>query len=238
MLPERKLWVDRHPLFLFLMLSTVIMAATTILTLEQAFLFQRFFSSYNPLMVVGLTTVVGLFCLYFLNSGEWYSVHKIARAREGILFSSVVATCLVLPTILVDIAQPFPRDMNVLLPASLLFYPTMGFVVEVIFHLLPLTILLVGPGIILSGRHKPKLLWGATIIVAFVEPAFQVAFAYVGQTLDWKAFYLSVHLFIFGLVQLYVFRRYGFLQMYGFRLIYYLHWHVIWGSLRLPLLFS
>lgn len=230
--------MNRHPLFLFLMLSAVIMAATAILTLEQAFLFQRFFSGFNPLMVVALTTVVGVFCLYFLNSGEWYSVHNFERAREGILFSSLVATCLVLPTILVDIAQPFSRDMNVLLPASLLFYPTMGFVAEVIFHLLPLTILLAGSGVILSGRHKSKLFWGATIIVALAEPAFQVSFAYAGQMLDWKAFYISVHLFIFGLVQLYVFRRYGFLQMYGFRLIYYLHWHVIWGSLRLPLLFS
>jgi hypothetical protein len=31
--------------------------------------------------------------------------------------------------------------------------------------------------------------------------------------------------------------RYGFLSMYAFRLVYYLHWHIVWGYLRLQLLF-
>jgi hypothetical protein len=42
---------------------------------------------------------------------------------------------------------------------------------------------------------------------------------------------------VINLVQLTLFRRYDFLTMYAFRLVYYLVWHVAWGHLRLQVLF-
>ena len=47
----------------------------------------------------------------------------------------------------------------------------------------------------------------------------------------------GLQLLAFGLVQLYVFRRFGFIPMFVFRLAYYARWHVGWGALRLRLLF-
>jgi hypothetical protein len=40
-------------------------------------------------------------------------------------------------------------------------------------------------------------------------------------------------LLAFGLVQLYVFRRFGFASMYSLRLAYYSLWHIAWGTTRL-----
>jgi hypothetical protein len=48
---------------------------------------------------------------------------------------------------------------------------------------------------------------------------------------------VGVHIYVFNALQLYVFKRYDFLSMYAFRLVYYLHWHVVWGYMRLQLLF-
>jgi hypothetical protein len=42
---------------------------------------------------------------------------------------------------------------------------------------------------------------------------------------------------VFTLVELNMFRRYDFVSMYAFRVVFYLWWHVIWGSVRLRWLF-
>ena len=36
-----------------------------------------------------------------------------------------------------------------------------------------------------------------------------------------------------NLTLLSIFRRYGFFAMYGFRVAYYMIWHIIWGYIRL-----
>jgi hypothetical protein len=38
-------------------------------------------------------------------------------------------------------------------------------------------------------------------------------------------------------LQLYVFRRFDFASMYAFRLVYYAYWHILWGVIRLKVLF-
>ena len=48
---------------------------------------------------------------------------------------------------------------------------------------------------------------------------------------------MGLHLFVFGMIQLSLFKRYGFVAMYTCRLAYYAVWHIIWGYLRLQLLF-
>ena len=64
-----------------------------------------------------------------------------------------------------------------------------------------------------------------------MEPVAQLA---LGSALP--AFVVP-HVFVFGLVQLVLLRRYGYVPMLWFRLVYYLLWHVLWGAARLSLLF-
>ena len=37
--------------------------------------------------------------------------------------------------------------------------------------------------------------------------------------------------------ELLIFKRYDFIAMYAFRLVYYLIWHIVWGYARLRSLF-
>ncbi|MCB9291467.1 MAG: hypothetical protein H6560_29470 [Lewinellaceae bacterium] len=44
---------------------------------------------------------------------------------------------------------------------------------------------------------------------------------------------MSLHIFLINLIQLWLFKRYDFVSMYTFRLVYYLIWHIGWGWVRL-----
>jgi hypothetical protein len=48
---------------------------------------------------------------------------------------------------------------------------------------------------------------------------------------------VGVHVLVFNLLSLWFFRRYDFLSVYVFRVSYYGFWHILWGQLRLELLF-
>jgi len=47
-----------------------------------------------------------------------------------------------------------------------------------------------------------------------------------------------VHVFVINIIGLLLFRRHGFIMMYLFRLMYYFLWHILWGHLRLSILFQ
>jgi hypothetical protein len=48
---------------------------------------------------------------------------------------------------------------------------------------------------------------------------------------------MAFHILAINLAGLFLFRRFGFLPMYALRLFYYLIWHILWGYLRLSVLF-
>jgi hypothetical protein len=72
-----------------------------------------------------------------------------------------------------------------------------------------------GPVLLLIAANALPTVWLGSALPAFVAP----------------------HVFLFGLVQLCLLRRYGYLPMLWFRLGYYLLWHLLWGAARLELLF-
>ena len=75
--------------------------------------------------------------------------------------------------------------------------------------------------------------WRIAVPVALVEAALQAGYATsIGTSL-----FSSVHLVVFGVAQVWVFWRFGFVWMLGFRLAYYALWHIVWGAARLELLF-
>ena len=78
-------------------------------------------------------------------------------------------------------------------------------------------------------------MWIGIFVVAALEPTFQVTSE--EEPSSWAAAYTWAHILAFGLLQLYVFRRYDFLSLYSFRLFYYAYWHIAWGVMRLELLF-
>jgi hypothetical protein len=113
-----------------------------------------------------------------------------------------------------------------------LFYPAIAYVVEVLFHALPLALLLVALDWLPEKRKlNPTVgVWLCAVPVAALEPILV-------HLRTGASAYVAVFVFVFTLVELYLFRRYDFVSMTSFRVVFYLWWHILWGSLRLRWLF-
>jgi hypothetical protein len=70
-----------------------------------------------------------------------------------------------------------------------------------------------------------------------LEPVFQTTLGFSRAYPSWVTGFVALHIFLLNLCQLAIFKRYDFVSMYSFRLMYYLLWHIVWGVIRLKLLF-
>jgi hypothetical protein len=228
-------WRKLRQYVAFVLLSIVAVGLTAILIPSSSAYFQRFFGRINPMLVVAMATVVGGYSLVLLQSFSKFEIIRGRRTLRGMAVSAGVATLLAVAIIIADFFIRYPEDTNVPVPEALLFYPAMGFVAEIVFHVFPLALLL----LILSPLRKwlgaDRHIWVGIVIAAVLEPTFQVVFA--GEAFSWASAYTWVHVFAVAFLQLYVFQRYDFMSMYSFRLFYYAHWHIAWGVIRLTVLF-
>jgi hypothetical protein len=209
--------------------------AVAILVQSGSPAFSRFFGPINAVLGTSVVVGLGLGSLSFLQRYGWFSVH---RGGRGWLTTAVLlAIPFLLPVVLVDLLGGFPSDINVTAPESVLFYPAMALVAESVFHILPLTAL--SPALELSGRDvdRERVVRYCIVAVALIEPAFQLVWA-SGQSPWWANTYVALHVFAINLVGLHLFRRFGFFSAYAFRASYYVVWHIVWGYLRLELLFG
>ena len=183
--------------------------------------------SLSMLSAVGLSIVVGFPALMFLVTKRIApaSPPKISAISIGQLLG--LGALLAIPPVLIDIFTHFPEAMNLPLPDALFFYPSIALVAEVQFHLLPLAFLTH-----IVPRTVPRL-W-LFLPVILIEPLFQVIFM---QGASLQSLLVLLNVTLISAVQLWLFRRHGFAAMIGLRLSFYLFWHVLWGTLRLQILF-
>jgi hypothetical protein len=180
---------------------------------------------------IGVFITISLIILLFT-----IALYLIGTPRFEVFFGSILTVPFALGAILVDLVFPYPEDINVLLPQSLLFYPTMGFVVEILFHLLPLTLLLVLLTSVFKGRDFDRIFLVIIVIISLLEPLYQFDFSGTGHPI-WISAIEGLRLFLFSYVQLSILKKYDFLSMYSFRIFYYIWWHLVWGTIRLVVLF-
>lgn len=185
--------------------------------------FHLYFGPLAPLLAMALVAGAGVLAMRQLISAGWAAPGLPAPPDLLRLFGLGLAFAL--PTVLLDIALPFPSGINAPLPDALAFYPAIGFVAETVFHLAPLAVI---------SLLFPRAFVPAALAVALVEPVFQVVF---GGGIDTRNLVMAVILIAFGLAQVFALRRHGFFGAIGLRLGYYLVWHILWGTARLPLLF-
>jgi hypothetical protein len=216
-------------------LSLAAVGLTGMVLLTGGTSFQRYFGSANPVLTVLLVTAAAWIALGLLRARGWFAIYARENGLKGEAFSAVGATLLAAAAITVDLMAPFPRDLNVPPPESLLFYPAIAFVAETVFHAVPLAVLLFFVGPLSKAVHGAKLVWCCIVLISFFEPVFQLVFG--GMPSSWAEWYVGPHVFAINLLQLYVFRRYDFVSMYSFRLFYYILWHIVWGYARLQMLF-
>ena len=220
---------------IFLGLSIVVMVLTGITYFTNDQPFERFIGGLNPLLAGMLIIISGGILFSILISRGWFAIYKKENLK-GLYRSSGLAAILGGIMILVDLKIVFPADTNILFPESLLFYPAIGFFVEILFHVLPLALLLITLTSIFRRVQYQNVLWISIIIVALVEPVYQTL--WMGDRYPlWAIAYVGLHVFLINLIQLIIFKRYDFISMYSFRLVYYLFWHIGWGYFRLIILF-
>jgi hypothetical protein len=217
-------------------LSLVALIFIVILLPSSGVYFRRFFGRTNAILVVVVGSVVGAAALWVLQSSYEFVILKGRTTLRGVALSAVLATVLAVAIVVADFIIRYPQDTNVPVPQALLFYPAVGFVAEIVFHVLPLLLLLLALNPLvghLLGRER--VVWLGILLVAVLEPTFQVLFQ--GKAFTWGAAYTWIHVFAIAFLQLYVFRRFDFVSMYSFRLFYYAYWHILWGVIRLEVLF-
>ena len=217
-------------------LSIGVVGLTAILQSSDPLLFPRFIGRTHPLIAVPLVSALGVVLLSLLLSRGWFAIYK-REQRRWLWRSSALGALFAPVTIALDLKVVFPADMNVLFPKSLLFYPAIGFVVEVVFHVLPLSILLFALTRISAISHQRATMIGSAI-VSLLEPIYQtMSMAASSHYPVWAVVFLPLYITVFNLFQFLMFRRYDFIAMYAARLGYYLVWHVVWGEMRLQVLF-
>ena len=199
---------------------------------DPAGFFRPFLGNIHPLVAIALVALVGLASLSFLRSRGVFEIYAMQKTWRGIGVAAIIATGFGIEIIFAEMTNiiRLPADMNVPLPWALLFYPVIGYVVEVVFHALPVALLLAIVNPLFKKLNTPGLFWPYLFIVALLEPIFQTS---SGQMVPSALVYIGLHVFAINLFQMYAFRRYGFVSMYSLRLVYYLWWHIIWGTLRL-----
>ncbi len=227
---------ERLQYLVYLGLSIGVIGLTGLGYFSDNLLFQRFLGKINLLIAILFIIFLGLVLLSFLLSQGWFAIYEKENLK-GLLRYSGLATLFGLIAILVDyLTVVFPADLNMLFPESLLFYPVMGFIVEILFHVLPITLILIILTL-LSEKITNKIIWVIIFAVSLFEPIFQTILGFSGQYPLWTVAYVGLHVFLINLSQLIIFKRYDFISMYSFRLVYYILWHIVWGYLRLKLLF-
>lgn len=196
-------------------------------------LFRPYFGRLDPWVVASLVALVGAGALTWLDQqGRFRLVRRgdpVRRARVVV----ALALGFVAAAIAADVILGFPQDMNAPWPEAVPFYIGIGFVAEIVFHVVPLAAFTIVLRRILASA--PAAPWAALGMAALVEPTFQVVLAADGS-LPLQVF-TALHLLAFNVTQLLLFRRYDFLTMFSLRLAYYACWHLAWGAARLELLF-
>jgi hypothetical protein len=216
-------------------LSLVALIFIVVLLPSSGVYFRRFFGETNAILVIVVACVVGAAALWAMQSSYEFVILKGGTTLRGVALSSALATVLAVAIVVADLIIRYPQDTNVPVPQALLFYPAVGFVAEIIFHVLPLALLLLALNPLVGRLGRERVVWLGILLVAVLEPTFQVLFE--GKAFTWGAAYTWIHVFAIAFLQLYVFRRFDFVSMYSFRLFYYAYWHILWGVIRLEVLF-
>ena len=227
---------ERLQFTIYLGIAVTVTVFVAILTFRSPEYFLKFFGSLNPILAIIIVSLLGFILFLFLLSRGWFAIYALGNTT-GLLFAAALAVPLAIAIILVDLKVVFPEDTNVLLPDALLFYPAMGFVVDIVFHVLPLALLLLiltSPPLNISFE---KAVLPCILVIALLEPIYQTVLGFSSPQPLWTNVFVAANIFLINLTQLLLFRRYDFVSMYSFRLVYYLLWHILWGYARLKLLF-
>lgn len=230
-------FAERLQYLVYLGVSLVVFSFTIILYFSERRVFQRFLGNIDPLAAFLTAITAGFILLSFLLTKKWFVIFEKGNLIGFLRFGGLAALLGVIMTI-VDVRIIFPADINVLFPQSLLFYPAIAFFVEILFHVFPMTLLIAVTSSTLKNLNFNAIFWISIIIISMAEPIYQTMDMISSKHFPiWAVAFVGLHIFLINFFQLLIFKKYDFIAMYSFRLVYYLFWHIGWGYIRLFWLF-
>lgn len=192
--------------------------------------FATYFGAANPVIAMIAAAAIGGIAIAYLEGSSEFAILGPGRGHGAVSIIAWAVPVLAIVAISADFALRFDEDTNVAMPDALRFYPAIAVFVELVLHVAPIAALV---AILGSPTGLDATFWRIAIPVAAIEAVLQAAYA----TSTGTAVFSAIHLMVFGVAQVWMFWRFGFLWMLGFRLAYYALWHVVWGTARLHLLF-
>jgi len=214
----------------FLATSVMAVAVTAWQTRIDRSVFERFFGTRDPIMVMSVVVVLGAIAMAYLQETSEFVVLGPDASSDAATIIAWSVPLFAAAAIGADLLLRFPEDTNVAMPDALRFYPATAVFVEIAFHVAPIAALV---SIFGMPTGFDASFWRIAVPVALIESVLQATYA---SSIGTAAF-SAMQLLAFGVVQVWIFWRFGFVWMLGFRLAYYALWHVAWGVARLELLF-
>lgn len=208
---------------LFLALCFAAATLVSLLAREARERFSEFGFGAPPLLMLSVATVAGTAALWSLGRGGFF---PRGRQGGGLRAAAVLATLLAAASILADLAGLLPRTPEIAWPDAWAFYPALAVIDESLLRLVPLALVFA-----LVRRAGPAIL-GAALAGALLRTAL------VAGGLDTPWLIVAGQDLVFGLAGLYLLRRHGLIALFTLRLVYDLHWHILWGAARASLLFD
>lgn len=228
---------QRWQLERFILLSVVMTGIGLAAAVETPASFRPYFGSLPPTVVVLVAVGLGVVVWAALLPRGSLRVHVPGGIRRHWALVVLLPIALATGTVLVDVVAVLPPTLNVPFPDSLLFYPTIAFVVEILIHLLPLAAVQLFTGVDFRPVSSLRSGWGLVVAVALIEPVLQLHLGFAPALPTWAVVVILAIVFAVNLTELALFVRVGFVSMLAVRLVYYLIWHVVWGHVRLDVLF-
>ena len=220
-------WAGTGPI---LVASFVAVALTAWQVQVDRSVFERFFGALDPVGVVAGAAVVGVVAIASLQANSDFAVLGPGTWSHAVSIIAWAVPLLAAAAIGADLVVRYAEDTNVAMPDALRFYPAIAVFVEFTLHAVPIALLVAMLG---APTGLDATFWRIAVPVALIEATVQATYA----TSIGTSVFSAVHLVAFGLAQMWMFWRFGFIWMLGFRLAYYSLWHVAWGAARLELLF-
>ena len=230
---------ERSQFLVLVGLSLFVVILTAAAYALDRHLFERLLGKINPLVAIVVIVLVGGLLLLVFVARDWFAIYTPWDLSSGLgryVWPAALAVFLAVMMSLVDSRAVLSEDINAPFPHSLLYYPVVGYAAEIFFHVVPLFLLLTLLTSLSKSLEFETIVWPCIIIVSLIEPVFQ-ARPLIGEYPAWAAGYVFLNVWIINIAGLALFNRYDFVSMYAFRLVYYLLWHIVWGHVRLTLLF-
>jgi len=121
-------------------------------------------------------------------------------------------------------------SIHIAFPASLLIYPGGAIIVNVLYYLVPITLVVGLVSLVVpADRSRKVAFWVAGVLAAAIEPATQGSSNGIGPSLVVVFFAQD---YLFNLAQVWMFWRAGFGASVVLRVAMYLIWHVLYGVLQ------